>query len=271
MPANKSGKPKYKNVETYMAGAANLATICSEIDDLLQIGEISDYPNALNGLQLENNGCVTNLGAAVDASLATIEMAIAQGVDLLLVHHGIFWGGLNCVVGTYYKKLQRAISSNLAIYSAHLPLDMHPEIGNNVLLLRALDLTNPEPFFFKMNSHLGVASNVVIDCDELVNRLESVLKSEIWICRGGPQKTRRIGIVTGGAGAEIETAAREGVDTFITGEGPHHTFALAEELQINLIYGGHYATETFGVRALAERLAAKYHLPWCFVDHPSGL
>jgi dinuclear metal center YbgI/SA1388 family protein len=271
MPANRSGKPKFKNAETHMANTANLSTICSEIDDFLRIGEIFDYPNALNGLQIENSGCVTNLGAAVDASLATIDMAIAHGVDLLLVHHGIFWGGLNRIVGPYYKKLQRAIASNLAIYSVHLPLDMHAEIGNNALLLRALDLPNPEPFFFKLNNHLGLASNVVLDRDELVNRLESVLKSEVWICRGGPQKTRRIGIVTGGAGAELETAAREGVDTFVTGEGPHHTFALAEELQINLIYGGHYATETFGIQALAERFATQYHLPWCFLDHASGL
>jgi dinuclear metal center YbgI/SA1388 family protein len=249
----------------------NLSTICSEIDDFLQIGNVTDYPNALNGLQLENRGTVTKLGAAVDASRATIEMAIEQGVDLLLVHHGIFWGGLTRILGPHYQKLQHAISSDLAIYSAHLPLDIHPEIGNNALLARALDLPNPEPFFFKMGRHLGLASNIVLERDALVSRLESVLGAKIWICGAGPQTTRRIGLVTGGAGSEVETAVYEGVDTFITGEGPHHTFALAEELGINLIYAGHYATETFGIRALAEKLGRAHDLPWCFLDHPSGL
>jgi dinuclear metal center YbgI/SA1388 family protein len=248
-----------------------LGSICSYLDGLLRIKEVEDYPNALNGLQIENDGRVTGIGAAVDASEAVIEMAAGRQVDLLLVHHGLFWGGLARLTGSQYRKFRRAISSNLAIYSAHLPLDMHPQIGNNILLARRLELGEPEPFFMLKGQNLGFAIATQIDRDKLLHRLKEVLGREVWVCWGGPQQVRRIGIVTGGAGSQVDKAVAEGVDTFITGEGPHHTFSLAEELGINLIYGGHYATETFGVRALAEVIAAKFGIPWTFLDHPSGL
>ncbi len=248
-----------------------LDSICSFLDRFLRISEVEDYPNALNGLQLENDGRVTRIGAAVDASEAIIEMAIEQQVDLLFVHHGLFWGGLAPLAGPKFRKLKRAILSNLSIYSAHLPLDLHPEIGNNVLLAQSLGIGQPEPFFVIKGRTLGYAISAQIELEELIQRLKSVLGVELWVCAGGPERVRRLGIVTGGAGAELERAAAEGVDTFVTGEGPHHTFALAEELGINLIYGGHYATETFGVRALGELVAEKFEIPWTFLDHASGL
>jgi dinuclear metal center YbgI/SA1388 family protein len=248
-----------------------LDSICSFLDGFLRIKEVEDYPNALNGLQLENDGRVTRIGAAVDASEAVIEMAVGMRVDLLFVHHGLFWGGLTRLAGPQFRKLKRAISSNLSIYSAHLPLDLHPQVGNNVLLAHSLELGQPEPFFMLKGQNIGYAISAQIDREELLRRLKAVLGNELWVCASGPHQVRRLGVVTGGAGSELEKAAGEGVDTFITGEGPHHTFSLAEELGINLIYGGHYATETFGVRALAELIAAKFAVPWTFLDHPSGL
>jgi len=248
-----------------------LQAIREFLDEYLQIDGIEDSANALNGLQLENNGQVTKIGAAVDASEATIRMSADDEVDLLLVHHGLFWSGLQPICGSYYRKLAKAISANLAIYSAHLPLDLHPEIGNNVLLACSLQLPELEPFFFYKGQQIGVAAHVSLDRQEVVQRLRKILGGDIWTCLSGPERIRRIGIVTGGAGADLEQAVREGVDTFVTGEGPHHTFALAEEQRINLIYGGHYATETFGVRALAETVAKRFELPWSFLDHPSGL
>jgi dinuclear metal center YbgI/SA1388 family protein len=248
-----------------------LDSICSFLDRFLRIKEVEDYPNALNGLQLENDGRVTRIGAAVDASEAVIEMAVGKKVDLLFVHHGLFWGGLTRLAGPQFRKLKLAITSNVSVYSAHLPLDLHPQVGNNILLARSLELGQPEPFFMLKGQNLGYAISAQIGRDELLRRLGTVLGSELWVCAGGPQQVRRLGIVTGGAGSELAQAAAEGVDTFITGEGPHHTFSLAEELGINLIYGGHYATETFGVRALAELVAGKIGLPWTFLDHPSGL
>ena len=248
-----------------------LQSICDFLDEFLEIREVEDYPNALNGLHLENDGRVTRIGAAVDASEATIEMAIDGQVDLLIVHHGLFWGGLNRLVGARFHKIKRAVSANLAIYSAHLPLDLHPEVGNNILLAQALELGRPEPFFLHKGRNLGFAVSTKIDRAELISRLKDVLGRELWVCVAGPAEVKRVGIVTGAGGAQIEQAKAEGIDTFVSGEGPHHTFALAEELRVNLIYGGHYATETFGVRALAKRVASQFGLPWHFLDHPSGL
>jgi len=247
-----------------------LSSICNFLNDFLRIREIEDYPNAINGLQLGNNGRVTKIGAAVDASEATIELAIGENVDLLFVHHGLFWAGLSPITGACYRKLRRAISSNLAVYSAHLPLDLHGELGNNVLLAEALRLPGAEPLSWD-SKRLGITVSIELDLAELLKRLREVLGRDPWVCASGPQKVRRIGIVTGAGGNLLEKVAAWGIDTFVTGEGPHHTFALAEELKVNLIYGGHYATETFGVRALAARAAAEFELPWCFIDHPSGL
>jgi dinuclear metal center YbgI/SA1388 family protein len=248
-----------------------LESICKFLNELLKIEEVQDYPNALNGLQLQNGGRVRRIAAAVDASEAVIDMAISREIDLLLVHHGLFWSGLTPLAGAHFRKIKRAIFADLAIYSAHLPLDMHPEIGNNILLARALELGQPEPFFLHKGQHLGIAVSTQIDRVELINRLKQVLGRELWICPAGPAEVRRVAILTGGAGARLEDVGAEGIDTFVTGEGPHHTFSLAEELGVNLIYGGHYATEVFGVRALAERVALQFDLTWTFLDHPSGL
>ncbi|HEX3446586.1 MAG TPA: Nif3-like dinuclear metal center hexameric protein [Chthoniobacterales bacterium] len=250
---------------------AALQDVVSFANKLLEVAEIEDYPGAVNGLQLENRGTVSKIGAAVDASSRTIEMAISQRVDLLVIHHGIFWGGVSPVTGPVYRRLAKAMEADLAIYSAHLPLDFHPEIGNNVLLADALGLTPVSPFWFIKGRAQGYLSTAGLELSELVVRAERVLGRKIWYCPAGPSRARRIGIVTGGAGSHLVEVAAEGVDTFVTGEGPHHTFVLAEELGINLLYGGHYATETFGVKALAARLAEKFSLPWTFLDHPSEL
>jgi dinuclear metal center YbgI/SA1388 family protein len=248
-----------------------LPDVVSFANELLEVAEIEDYPGAVNGLQLENRGIVSKIGAAVDASSRTIEMAISESVNLLVVHHGIFWGGVSPVTGPVYRRLAKAMEADLAIYSAHLPLDFHPEMGNNILLAEALELTPVSPFWFVKGRAQGCLSTVGLELSELVVRAERILGRKIWRCPAGPSRTQRIGIVTGGAGSHIVEVAAEGVDTFLTGEGPHHTFVLAEELRINLLYGGHYATETFGVKKLAAHLAEKFNLQWTFLDHPSDL
>jgi dinuclear metal center YbgI/SA1388 family protein len=240
-------------------------------NELLEVAEIEDYPGAVNGLQLENSGVVSKIGAAVDASTRTIELAIDESVDLLVVHHGMFWGGVSPVTGPVYRRLAKAMEADVAIYSVHLPLDLHPDLGNNVLLAEALELAPVTPFWFVKGRAQGCLSTMSLELDELVLRAERVLGRKIWCCSAGPSRTQRIGIVTGGAGSHIVEVAAEGVDTFLTGEGPHHTFVLAEELGINLLYGGHYATETFGVKRLAERLAERFNLQWTFLDHASEL
>jgi dinuclear metal center YbgI/SA1388 family protein len=242
------------------------------LERYLNTATITDYPQAWNGLQLENSGRVTKLGAAVDACEPVIEQAIAEGVSLLLVHHGLMWEThAPLFTGARYRKLKAALDHDLAIYSSHLPLDVHPVVGNNAQLCKAIGLGRCEPFFAAKGQMLGLQARVNLDRDELARRLEHALGRAALLCAGGPQEVKRVGVVTGGAGSEVAQAASEGVDTFITGEGPHWSYTAAEELGINVFYGGHYATETFGVKALAAHLAKRLRVPWVFIDHPTGL
>lgn len=248
-----------------------LLNIVRHCDRILRTDKVNDYPGAVNGLQVQNQGGVTRIAAAVDATLSTIKLAIASRADLLVVHHGLFWTPRQPWTGKTYEMLRLFTSSNLAVYSSHLPLDLHPKLGNNVQLCRALGLKNSKPFFFDKGQHIGLEVRTRLPLEEVKQRLKAAVGGEPTVIPGGPSVCQRIGIVTGGAGDELKRAADEGVDTFITGEGPHWTYALAEELGLNLLYGGHYATETFGVKALAEELSERFGLPWSFVDYPTGL
>ncbi len=253
-----------------MATAA-LFNIVRHCDTLLRTAEVNDWDRAHNGLQVENDARVTRIAAAVDASLATVKLAIAAQADLLIVHHGLFWSDTVPWTGKRRELQRLLIENNLAIYSSHLPLDLHPKLGNNAQLAAALGFKQLKPFFFEKGAHIGFQATAKVSRDELVKRLARAAGVAPKLLPGGAAQCRRIGIVTGGAGAELKKAAAEGVDTFITGEGPHWTFALAEELGLNVLYGGHYATETFGVKALAGHLSRKFRLPWTFLDHPTGL
>ena len=250
---------------------ALLKDIVKHCDRTLRIDAITDYDGAVNGLQVENNGKVSRIAAAVDASLATVRMAATQKADLLLVHHGLFWNPQQPWVGKKRDLIGALVENSMAVYSAHLPLDLHPRLGNNIGLCRALKFSKPKPFFEEHDQHIGLQVNTRLCRDILASRLKTILDAPPVLLRGGPSVCKKIGIVTGGAGDSITKAAKEGVDTFITGEGPHWTGALAEELGINVFYGGHYATETFGVKSLAAHLSKKFSLPWNFVDHPTGL
>jgi len=248
-----------------------LSEIVRYADETLRLTEIEDYPNALNGLQIENSGEVTRIGAAVDGSGATIALAAARGIDLLVVHHGLFWPGLRAISGAFYRALKLAFEKNLALYSVHLPLDLHPRLGNNALLAAALGFEKTEPFLELKGQPAGLVTETTLRRDELIDRLEKSLGGAVRCIGTGPMETKRIGIVTGAAGEDIYAAAREGIDTYITGEGPHWAAVAAEELGINLFLAGHYATETFGVKALAAELSERFGVPWEFLDHPTGL
>ncbi len=250
---------------------APLTEIVGYCDSLLRCGEIADYPHALNGLQVANAGGVTRIAAAVDACGYTIDAAAELGCDLLIVHHGLFWQGLQTVTGARYRLLKRALDAGLAVYSAHLPLDTHPRIGNNALLCAALGLENTTPFAPYKGTCIGWRACCEMARTELVARLEAAVAGPVRVCPAGPALAREIGVVTGGAGSEVQEMAAAGIDTFITGEGPHWTFPLAEDLGVNLLFGGHYATETFGVKALAAEIGGRFQLPWQFIDHPTGL
>lgn len=248
-----------------------LAAIVKHCDQLLRTADIGDYEGAVNGLQVANSGKVTRIAAAVDASLATVNLAVATQADLLLVHHGLFWSPSHPWTGRKYELIRRLITNDLAVYSSHLPLDVHPRLGNNARLCAALGLKSLRPFFESHGQAIGLQTVTNLSRHELAARLARATGARPKVIPGGPAVCQRIGVVTGGAGADLKTAAVAGVDTFITGEGPHWTYALAEELGLNVLYGGHYATETFGVKALAEHLSKKFRVTWAFLDHPTGL
>jgi dinuclear metal center YbgI/SA1388 family protein len=249
----------------------SLAAITAHCDKILRTREIGDYDGAANGLQMENSGAVTKIAATVDASLATVKLAVAAKADFLIVHHGLFWSSRRPWTGKNHELLRFLVENNLAVYSSHLPLDAHPKLGNNAQLCAALGLKNLKPFFASHGQAIGFKSQAKISRADLAKKLGHATGAKPKIIPGGKNICEKIGVVTGGAGGDLKLAAGEGVDTFITGEGPHWTYALAEELGLNVLYGGHYATETFGVKALAAELSKKFKMPWTFLDHPTGL
>jgi dinuclear metal center YbgI/SA1388 family protein len=250
---------------------ASLAEIVQYTDKYLRIRDVQDWPNALNGLQIENSGRVTKIGAAVDVSTRVLTQAAKRNVDLLLVHHGLFWPGLQTITGALRRQIKLAFENDIALYSAHLPLDLHPKVGNNAQLAASLGLRSTTPFFEEKEQFIGLKARASVSRDELVRKLEKSLGGKVKAFKFGPKKTKSIGLVTGGAGGEIYRVAQDKIDTFITGEAPHWAAVAAEELEMNLILGGHYATETFGVKALAADLSEKFRLPFGFIDCPTGL
>ena len=250
---------------------ASLSEIVSYTDRFLRIRDVGDWDNALNGLQIENSGRVTRIGAAVDVSTRVLTEAAKQDVDLLIVHHGLFWPGLQPIQGVLRRQLWIAFENDVALYSAHLPLDIHARIGNNAQLVAALGLKSAQPFLEEKGQPVGLKIRASLPRSELVRKLQKALNGPVKVFGFGPKQTRAIGVVTGAAGSEIYRVADDEIDTFITGEAPHWAAVAADEVGVNLILGGHYATEVFGVRTLAAHLSKRFRVPWEFIDCPTGL
>jgi dinuclear metal center YbgI/SA1388 family protein len=248
-----------------------LSEIVEYTNKYLRIRKVEDWPNALNGLQVENSGPVTKIGAAVDVSTRVLTAAAARQINLLIVHHGLFWPGLQTVTGALRRELKIAFENNIALYSAHLPLDVHPEVGNNAQLAAALGFKKTKSFLEEKGELVGLKMRNTLPRAALIRKVRRVLRGPIKTFNFGPKETNRIGIVTGAGGSEIYRVALEKIDTFITGEAPHWAAVAAEELGINLVLGGHYATETFGVKALAAHLSERFQAPWEFLNFPTGL
>ena len=255
----------------------DLATIADHLDALLGTHSIPDYPAALNGVQLQNRSSITAIAAAVDVSRRTIEGVVQNGANLLLVHHGLFWGGVQPITGVVYERIRLLIANDIAVYSSHLPLDAHPTFGNNARLARALDLQPSGGFARYKTIDVGVRGECDRATDELLRQVETfaLANGGAVRCTGFStgRRTYRWGICTG-AGASSETlleARTLGLDTLIVGEGPHHTAVAADDLGIVVMYAGHYATETLGVRALAEHLTTVFGIPSTFISAPTGL
>ena len=254
-----------------------LADIAAHLDSMLRTAEVPDYPGALNGVQVENSGSISRVAVAVDASLQTIQGAIDARANLLVVHHGLFWAGAQPLRGRVYDRFRHLITNDIAVYSSHLPLDLHPTLGNNALFARALGLDPLEGFARFQSIDIGVMGNTDLETAVLVNRAAAVAHAHggelVTVGLTPSRRTRRWAICTG-AGASSDTlreAAAAGVDTLIVGEGAHHTGVEAPELGIAVLYAGHYATETFGVRALGAELERTFNLSWTFIAAPTGL
>lgn len=258
------------------ASGIALHEVVAALDIELRHTDIPDYPPAMNGLQVANRGQVHKVAVAVDASYAAIAEAARQGANLLLVHHGLFWGGAQPLAGVAYAKFRTLFDADIAVYSTHLPLDAHPTLGNNTQLAAALGLVPTAGFARFKTVDIGVAG----ECDEptadLMARVRSFaanfgqpVRSSVSVDN---RRTRRWAICTGG-GASSETlreARDRGIDTLIVGEGPHHTTVEAIEYDLCVIYAGHYATETLGVQAVGAWLTQRFGLPFTFLRLPTG-
>lgn len=249
----------------------NRNELVAYLDDYLHIRDIEDRSN--NGLQVEGGAEASRLALAVDAGLAAFEGAAKAGAQMLVVHHGLFWGEPVLITGIHRRRLEVLFDAGLSLYAAHLPLDFHPEVGNNATLARWLGLTDVAPFGNYQGSSAGVAGHLpqATSLEQFAARVEGALgEPVVRVWPFGSETVRRVGIVSGGAGFLVNQAAAAGVDVYLTGELSHSVFHQARELGLNVVYGGHYATETAGLKALADHMAEKFGLETTFLELPTG-
>lgn len=247
-----------------------LDLIVKYLNDLLNVKDIPD--DSLNGLQVANTGEVKKAAFAVDVSLASIERAAAEQADILIVHHGLFWGKPAAITDGLYKRIKMLIDDDIALYAVHLPLDMHPELGNNARIEKVLGWPVKEDFGDYHGLIIGkmVEFKTPVSLDDIADRLRDRLKIEPDVWAFGPEKITKLGYISGGAISMLPEAIEAGLDAFITGETRHEAFWSAREAGINVIFGGHYATETLGVQALAEKIKKVHKLETVFIDLPTG-
>ena len=241
------------------------------LDEYLNIKKISDV--SVNGLQLEGKEQISRIAVAVDSTLATIEEALEAGADLLIVHHGWFWKDVQPITGPLAKRVKAAIAGNLNLYAAHLPLDLHPEVGNNAVMAKALSLHNLEPFGFDRGVAIGLKGTLPVpqSLQDFSDGIQKLTGEVCLVHGGGTPMVSSVAILSGGGAGFVAQAAAAGVDTYLTGEPEHSHFSDAFEYGINTIFAGHYESETFGVRALAVKLEDTFGLPWQFLHLPTGL
>lgn len=249
-----------------------LAEIVALLDATLTPAAIHDAPVALNGLQVENNGAITKVALAVDGSQQTLDDAVAAGADLLVLHHGLFWSGLRPITGWWKRKLETCLQHNLAVYAAHLPLDMHPTLGNNAGIARALQLQDIEPELDYHGTKIGLSGVYPGTVGELRERYAAITDAPITgVVHDAAAPAGRVVVCSGGGGPEIYQVQEKGYTTYLTGEENHWVQNAAQDMGVNILFAGHYATETFGVKAVGELLRERFGLPAIFLHNPTGL
>ncbi|MGD8869365.1 MAG: Nif3-like dinuclear metal center hexameric protein [Gemmatimonadales bacterium] len=244
--------------------------IVDYLDEYLRVHEITD--SSPNGLQVQGAAKVAKIAFAVDASKQTIQAAVRARADMLIVHHGLWWGRHEQIVGNMHARIAALIKGDLSLYAAHLPLDCHPEVGNNVELARLFDMTVEAWFGDYKGTPIGAIARPTgsISRDDLCQVMKTKLGAAPEMLAFGPSRVRLAGLLSGGGAMFAEEAARVGCDTLITGETSHSSYHMAKEAGVNLIFGGHYATETVGVRALERHLKKRFSVTTRFIDAPTG-
>lgn len=242
------------------------------LDDYLRVGEIKDY--GPQGLQVEtNNQEIQRIALAVDAGPAVIEAAAAWGADMLLVHHGILWRSVEPIAGPLGHRVRLFMEHGINLYAAHLPLDAHPEVGNNAVLARMLNLTIEEWWYPVGGVPIAVYGQMPdgTTLEALVGRINEKLNTRARVLAHGPETVEKVAIISGYGIDEAASAKAIGADTFLTGETSHSNFWAASDYGMNIIFAGHYATETVGVQALGRHLVEKFGLETKFFDFPTGM
>jgi dinuclear metal center YbgI/SA1388 family protein len=250
-------------------------TLCDRLNERLDRDAYADVDASANGLQIGPDSLeVDRVAFAVDAAVETIEQAAGRDADLLVTHHGISWGGIERVTGREYERIAAAVENDLCLYAAHLPLDGHQELGNAAGLADLLGLADREPFGTYGGEYIGQQGLApdglsVEGLRETLGELDTGGR-EVQVLDFGPEEIQRVAIVTGSGVDWLDEAVAAGADVLVTGEGKQNAYHEARESGINVVLAGHYATETFGVRALRE-LVDDWGLETTFVDHPTGL
>lgn len=253
--------------------ATPLAEILAELDRLLEPARFSDY--GPNGLQVPGRAEVERVATGVSASVELFELAVAERADLLIVHHGLFWGsGFGPIDMNMKRRLKLLFDANMGLVAYHLPLDAHPTLGNNALIAQGLGTDRIEPFALHEGQPIGclaILPGEGIPAEELAGRVRKLTNREPLVFDSGPDRVRRVAIVSGAGTDYIADAASAGADAFITGEPAERAMAQAREARIHFIAAGHYATEIFGVRALGEHLSERFGVDHSFIDVPNPI
>lgn len=243
---------------------ASLERLVQHCDRRTRRSAFKDAPGAFNGLQVANDGRVTKIGAAVDAGAVPFQSAVAAGVDFLIVHHGMYWDMPRPIVGPVYDRVAALIRGNCALYGSHLPLDAHPQIGNNALLARQLGLRPTRRFLVRDGEPVGCIAPVGFDRASLRRKLERLYPRVIAV-ECGTAAPNEVAFCSGSGNSAVPELRAAGVDTLVTGELREEWFNRAQEDKMNLYVCGHYATEVHAVKALAAELSRKFKLPWEFI------
>jgi len=236
--------------------------------------DIDLYPDpSLNGLQVEGAEEVHKVAFAVDASMSTFEQAADVGADMLVVHHGLFWGGAEPIRGMMGRRIRYLLEKDVSLYAAHIPLDAHRELGNNWGFARVLGMDELQPFGDWQGHAIGVKGvfPTPLSLRDLADTIEKELGESVLVHAGGAMEVGSLGIISGAAARDIATAADEGLDAFLTGEPKHDVFHLPFERGINALFAGHYMTQTVGVNLLKQRVAEELELATEFLLIPTGL